>query len=250
MIGPPGDSTLANNSQVVPSNGSGLVTPMNGPDSMSMVNMPTTGGGMRGIGLVALILSQVALKLETVNIAKDYYKQNKKDFDNFKATHQSGAVQSVSEAMSEITNPKYTPDEYASVPAGISKAKIVEQAWFAARRRTHRYATGAQQRLDYDFAVLKVSAVATGWNAGRRYEQAWADGHNERRFNRKMVMANLGIAQGNIVKQGLSTAVGNVSKAYSGLSSEIGSIGNGYFKKQGYEDGRREQREQINRDRN
>jgi hypothetical protein len=238
-----------NTTQVIPSKADGLYTPVgSGPDATTMANMPTTAGGMRGLGLVALILAQIYLKLETVKLAKNYYKTNRKDFTNFQATHQPGAIASVEEAMSPVTNPEYAVDTYASSPAGISKSKIVDIGWFSARRRIHRYAVGAQQRLDYDMAKLRASAVATGWNMGRRYEQAWTDAHNERRFNRQLAMANLGIATGNIVRQGLATAVSNVMDARTGLSNTIGSIGNGYARKMGYEDGRREIREQYNKD--
>lgn len=220
----------------------GLVSPISGPDTLQLANEGMTAGGMRGIGLIALILAQIYLKLETVKLAKGYYEANKRDFEFFKSTHQPGAQASVAEAMSDTLNPKYVPDEYASSPAGLSKSKIIDMNWFGARRRTHRYATGAQERLDYDMAVLRAGSVCSGWNAGRRYEMAWADAHNERRFARKISMANLGIAVGNVVRQGLATAVVNVAEAQSGLSSTIGAIGNGYFKKEGYQDAQRQVR--------
>lgn len=252
MIGPPEDniSPTTGNSQYTGRNAEGLVSPITGPDTLGLANTGLAAGGMRGVGLVALILAQIYLKLETVKITKGYYELNKKDFEFFKDTHQPGAQASVAEAMSDITNPKYETDLYASAPAGLSKSKVVDLAWFAARRRTHRYATGAQERLDYDMAVQRTSAVCSGWNAGRRYELAWADAHNERRFGRKIAMANLGIAAGNIIRQGLATAVGEVGEATSGLSSTIGAIGNGYFRKEGYEDARRDARErhdQVNK---
>lgn len=229
-------------------NEDGLITPINGPDATTMANMPSTGGGMRGVGIVALILAQVYLKLETVKLAKNYYKTNRKDFDKFKATYQPGTIASVSEAMSDVTNPKYVVDNYASSPAGISKSKLIDIAWFSTRRRISRYNVGAQERLDYDMSLLRASAVATGWNMGRRYEQSWTDAHNERRFNKKISMANLGLAAGNIIAAGLATAVGKVSDAQSGLASSIGSIGNGYARKIGYEQGRSDTRKSFNKD--
>lgn len=245
MIGPPEDSgnlTKYNSPYTGGAKADGLVSPISGPDSLAMANAGMTSGGMRGLGLVAFLLAQIYLKLETVKLAKGYYETNKADFDFFKATHQPGAVQSVSEAMSGVTNPEYAPDLYASAPAGLSRAKVIDQTWFNVRRRTHRYATGAQERLDYDLAILRAGAICSGWNAGRRYELAWADAHNERRFARKVSMANLGIAVGNVVRQGLATSVVNLGQAYSGLSSTIGAIGNGYFRKEGYEDARKDVR--------
>lgn len=213
-----------------------------GPDTANIANLGMTSGGMRGLGIVAFVIAQIALKLETVKLAKDYYKTTKKDWDFIKATHQPGAVQSVSEAMSGTINPKYIPDLYVSSPAGMSKSKIIDKSWFATRRRMTRYATGAQRRVDYDFAVLRSGAIATGWNMGRRYEQAWADAHNERRFNRRLAMGNLGIAVGNIVRQGLATAVGELANAQGEMANVVGAIGNGYFEKAGYDDARKEAR--------
>lgn len=229
---------LQNNSQVVPSTHQNVA----GPDSAQIANGSLTAGGMRGIGLVAFLIAQITLKLETVKLAKDYYKTSKKDFDFFKSTHEPGAQQSVSEAMSEITNPKYTADLYASSPAGMSTSKKVDAQWFAVRRRMHRYATGAQKRVDYDMSQVRMAAIASGWNMGRRYEMAWTDAHNERRFNRKLTMANVGIGVGNIVRQGLSTAVGKLADAQGEVANTVASIGNGYFKKAGYEDARKETR--------
>lgn len=204
-----------------------------------------SAGGMRGIGLAVFLVAQIRLKLKSVELTKDYYNTNKRDFDFFTSTHQGPMTASVQEVMSPTLNPNYKPDLYASAPAGISKSKIVDQAWFAARRRTHRYAVGAQERLDYEFAVQRTAAVATGWNLGRRYEMAWSDAHNERAFNRKLAMANVGIASGNTIREGLATAVSNVNSAYSSLSSAISSVGNGYFAKEGYQDGRSMTRERF-----
>lgn len=223
----------------------GLAVQPPGPDSATLANTSLTSGGMRGIGLVTFLIAQITLKLETVKLAKKYYKTGKKDFDFFKATHQPGAQQSVAEAMSDVLNPKFITDLYASAPAGMAKSKIVDKTWFAARRRTHRYAVGAQRRLDYDFSQARTAAIVSGWNMGRRYETAWADSHNERRFNRRLGMANLGIGYGNIIRQGLATAVGNLTSAQTEVSNTVASIGNGYFAKAGYEDARRDTQERY-----
>jgi len=236
---------LQNNTQLA-TNASGISPSyIQGPDTLSIANSGMTAGGMRGLGLVAFLLAQIYLKLETVKLAKDYYNTNKKDFDFFMAVHQPGAAASVAEAMSPTDNPNYVVDTYASSPAGMSKSKVVDRAWFATRRRTHRYAVGAQGRIDYEFSIVRAAAIATGWNAGRRYEQAWADSHNERAFNRKLSMANLGISVGNIVRQGLATAVGELSGAQEGLASTVATIGNGYFEKAGYMDARADTRKRY-----
>lgn len=237
---------IQNNTQLATNtNPGGTPTPMAGPDSAAIANSGMTAGGMRGLGLIAFLLAQITLKLDTVDLAKDYYNTNKKDFDFFKATHQPGAAASVSEAMNPTLNPKYTVDTFASSPAGMAKSKVVDKAWFAARRRSHRYAVGAQRRIDYEFALLRTAAIASGWNVGRRYEQAWADAHNERAFNRKLAMANIGVGVGSIVRQGLATAVGELTNAQNEISNTVASIGNGYFEKAGYMDARRDTRKRY-----
>jgi hypothetical protein len=215
------------------------------PDATSIATSSLTSGGMRGLGIVAFIIAQITLKNKTLKIAKNYYKTAKRDVDFFIATHEPGATESVSEAMSDISNPKYAPDLYASAPAGISKSKAVELQWFAARRRMHRYNLGAMRRLDYDMARVRTAAAVSGWNMGRRYELAWSDAHNERRFKKRLAMANLGIGMGNIIREGLATAVENLSNASNEVSNTVASIGNGYFAKQGYEDARNDIRKRY-----
>lgn len=202
------------------------------------IGQPLSPGGMRGIGLLAFMAAQIALKIETLDLAKEYYKTNKRDFDFFKATHQPGMHSTASEAMSPIYNPSYQPDLYASAPAGLSTAKAVDRKWFEARRRAGRYNVGVHSRMDYDFALLRAAAVASGWNMGRRYEISWADAHNERAYNRKLAAANMGIQAGNTMRQGLATAVGNLQSAYTGIGDSVMSVGNGYYKKAGYDDAR------------
>jgi hypothetical protein len=204
------------------------------------LGQPLSPGGMRGIGLLAFMAAQIALKLETLDLAKDYFNTNKRDFDFFRVTHQPGMQQSAAEVMSSTLNPMVQPDEYASSPAGLSTSKAIDRKWFETRRRTGRYNVGAHRRMDYDFAVLRAAAVASGWNMGRRYELAWADAHNERAYNRKLAMANVGIQAGNTMRQGLATAVNNVQSAYTGLGDTVFSVANGYYQKAGYEDARKQ----------
>lgn len=218
---------------------SGTASGQNQPitDSLGQSLSP---GGMRGIGLVVFMIAQIALKLDTLKLAQDYFNTNKKDFDFFKATYQPGEAKSALEVMSPITNPYYVTDLYASAPAGLSTSKTIDKQWFETRRRTARNSVGAMRRIDYEFALMRAAAVASGWNMGRRYEMAWADAHNERAYNRKLSMANVGIAAGNTMREGLATAVGKVEGAYQGLENSLASVGNGYYAKQGMEDARKD----------
>lgn len=204
----------------------------------SMTVSPPDFGGMRGVGLFIMILAHAALVQKAIKLAKDYYKTNKKDYDFWKAYYRAPSAVTAAEAFSSVVNPTYVADLYASTPGGISKMRGVERKWFEARRRTHRYAVGAQRRLDYDMAVMRTSAVIAGWNMGRRYEINWADVHNDRAFNRKLAVANLGMAAGNQAMQGLATATGKLTQAYNDVGDELSSLGNGAYQHSGYNAGR------------
>lgn len=195
-------------------------------------------GGMRGIGLIAVMIAEAVLKKQTTDISEDYYKLNKKDYDFFKSTHQPGIAASVAEAMSPVQNPIYATDFYASAPAGMAKSAVLDKQWFEVRRRVQRYAVGLARRVDYDFAVRRLHGIAGGWNVGRRYEIVYADQHNNRRIDRKLEAANIGIGIGNIVRQGLSSSVSNLASAYDNLGDTVSTIGNGLAKNTGYKAGR------------
>ena len=202
-------------------------------------------GGMRGIGLLAMVVAEIALKMKAIKLAEDYYKTNKQDFDFFVNNHEGPMRDSAIEAFGPL-NPYYNYDLYASVPAGIAKAGIIDRQWFEARRRIPKYNTGQNARLDYDMAVARVAAVAAGWNLAVRYEFNWADEHNNRAMDRKVAVANMGIGVGNIVQQGLSTAVSNLSTAYDKIGDTVASIGNGYSSMRGYNAGRSDAKTRFN----
>lgn len=207
-------------------------------ETLAIASTSIDKGGMRGLGLLAVALAEVSLKKKAIDVARDYYKTNKKDFDFFVSTHQPAIQASVSEAMSPSTNPKYVHDYYASAPAGMAKSAILDKQWFEARRRTHRYCIGLQRRIDYDFAVRRTHGIAGGWNIGTRYEMTYADDHNNRRFDRMVEVSNVGIGVGNIVRQGLASSVGKLAASYDSIGDTVASIGNGLAGKQGYEAGR------------
>lgn len=210
------------------------------PGSDPVMGLTSTDkGGMRGLGLLAIVIAEIALKKKATDIAEDYYKLNKKDYDFFLATHQTPIAASVSEAMSPTLNPLYTVDAYASVPAGIAKSAILDKQWFEARRRVSKYAVGLQARIDYDFAVARTHGVVAGWNLGRRYEIDWTDAHNNRRFDKMAEVANIGIGVGNTARAGLASATAKVSGALDALGDTVASIGNGWAQGGGYKEGRR-----------
>lgn len=195
-------------------------------------------GGMRGIAVALIALAEAKLKADTLDLAEDYYEVNKKDYDAFIAIHKDPIAQTVSEAMSPTINPTYTYDLYASVPSGIGKMLLTDRQWFQVRRRAHRYATGMQKRIDYQFSIARMHAIASGWNIGRRYEINWADDHNNRRFDRIIAASNIGIGVGNIVRAGLASSVSKLASAQDNLGDTISTVGNGLAARSGYIAGR------------
>lgn len=213
---------------------------------VAMLSQSSDKGGMRGVALLAMVIAELGLKLKALGLAEDYYKTNKKDYDFFVSAHQGPMTTTAQEAFGAL-NPYYNYDLYASVPAGIAKAGVIDKQWFEARRRIPKYNVGQQMRLDYEMALARTVAVAAGWNIATRYEFNWADEHNERAFNRKISVANMGIGMGNIVREGLSSSVSNLATAYDKVGDTVASIGNGYMAKSGYEAGRAYTKERYSR---
>lgn len=195
-------------------------------------------GGMRGIGLVAITIAEAVLKKKATDLSRDYYRTNKIDYDNFRRIHEGPIKATVQEAMSPTANPTYVADFYASAPAGMAKSSVLDKQWFEARRRVHRYATGLQTRIDYDFALQRAHAIIGGWNIGRRYEIAYADTKNNRRFDKIIEAGNIGIGVGNVVRDGMAASVKGLASAYDNIGDTVSTIGNGLAANTGYKAGR------------
>lgn len=214
------------------------VQPAAGDQALTIASSSLGKGGMRGAGLMLVLLAEAALKKKSVDLAQDYLKANQDEFNHFVAIHEGAIRQTVDEVMSPIINPVYTHDYYAAAPAGMAKSAILDKQWFETRRRVHRYAVGLQARIDYDFAVARMHGIVAGWFLGRRYEMAYADEHNNRRFDRKIEASNIGVGIGNIVREGLATAVNKLATAYDNIGDTVSAIGNGYAKREAYTEGR------------
>lgn len=199
-------------------------------------------GGMRGIGLVVMAIAEYLLKKKAVDLAKDYYNTNRRDYDFYNAVHKAPLEASVNEAFSPATNPKYKYDYYASAPAGIAKSALIDKQWYETRRRVSIYNIGQARRLDYSFAMLRTHAVVAGWNLANRYETTWTDEHNARAFERKVTITNIGIGVGNVVREGMAAAVSRLATSYDHIGDTVASIGNGYAAKSGYSDAREDVR--------
>lgn len=210
-----------------------------GEDAVTNLASSIDKGGMRGLGLLAIALAEYELKQKVIDLGQNYYNINKQDYQFFTNQHQPAIAQSASEVFSNTLNPSYNYDFYASLPGGIASTSINERQWYEARRRLPKYNIGAQRRLDYDMSVARTHAVISGWNLGTRYELSWADQHNLRQFDRRVAMANIGLGIAAMVRQGMASAVGEVSQAYDSLGDSIAAIGNGWAAKGASEDARR-----------
>jgi hypothetical protein len=208
----------------------------NGADMFS-ATQSISKGGMRGIGLVAAMLGEIILKNKAIDIARDYYNTNKRDYDFYFSRHSGPMAASITEAFGP-TNPTYNPDLYASAASGIAKSAVIDRMWYEARRRIPKYNVGQAARLDYDMALARAAAAAAGWGISNRYELNWADERNDRAFKRKVEMANIGIGIANSVRDKMTRATTNLASAYDNIGDNIASIGNGYAAKKGYEAGR------------
>lgn len=213
--------------------------------SVASLTQSINKGGMRGLALLAVSIAEVALKKKATDLAKDYYNVNQQDYQFFQTVHQPAIGSTASEAFGSL-NPNYPYDYYASVPAAIAKVNNVDKQWYEARRRIPKYNVGQQRRLDYDMGVARAHAVTAGWNAGIRYELNWADDHNNRAFNRKAAVVNVGIGMGNIVRDGLAASVSSLASSYDSLGDTVASFGNGYAAYNGYNDGRSQVRKATN----
>lgn len=226
--------------------GTGQTQPLAGDDATSL-DVSISKGGMRGLGLLAAAIAEYELKKKVVDLAKDYYNVNRQDYQFFQDIHQPAIASSANETFSAL-NPTYKYDFYASVPAAIAKVNQTANQWYAARRRIPKYNIGQQRRLDYDMAAARAHAITAGWNAGIRYELSWVDDHNNRAFNRKAAVANVGLGIGNIVREGLAQSITTLSTSYDALGDTVASIGNGYAAFSGYNDGRAGVKRVVNGD--
>lgn len=205
-------------------------------------------GGMRGAGLIALMLSQIFLQRKIISLSRDYYDTNKKDYDFFRNTHRPHVEGSASEAFSgRNPHPGDSPDYVAVETSGLATSKEVDKAWYEVRRRLPRYAVGLHRRTDYDFAFQRAHAGIVGWSISRRYADAYYDSRVDRYFNRKFAVANIGIAAGNLSAQGLATATTRLIGSYESFTDNLASIGNGFFAKKGTQQGAEDTRQRMNK---
>lgn len=189
-------------------------------------------GGMTGFAGWFLVIAQAALAEQQYEIARSYYNVNKVDFDFYETNYQPRIL---SHAQQAFNTPFYTPDYFPMTGAALAQVKTYDEKWFQTRRRLHRYAVGHQEHVDYQFYNLRRRAVFSSLIAGRRVEDARKDWKDDQIQTHKVQALNIGIALGNIARQGLAQATEVREKAYDELGTRIGGLANGIFKRQGYE---------------
>jgi len=200
-----------------------------GADSQAVSDMSggKSAGGMRGIGLIAFVLGQIFLNNKALDLSQDYYNTNKQDFDFFQHTHQAPMAASAAEAFNPTDNPTYQQDLYVATPAAAARVAEMDRQWLMARKSLSRYATGAGKRLDYEYAKNRVQQMAANWYMGFRSELTYAQDHNERQFNRQVMVVNIGIGAANEVAKGLASAESGLNKAYTQAGNQLGSMASG-----------------------
>lgn len=200
-------------------------------------------GGVRGAGAALVAVAQLALLVENLNTAQNYYDINEKDFIFFRTKYEPPLTAFLGEAMSRplyesgTYSPQYgTLDYLASTGRGASLGpRKIDKQWYAVRRRVQRYCIGMGRWVDYKFAVQKVQETLNGWNLGFRYEDHRKEVYDEQRHAHRTTILNLGIGVGNAARAGLASSVGALSEARSSVSSNIASVGNGLATQSGYE---------------
>ncbi len=194
--------------------------------------MRIDGGGLNGLAGVAVATIQFIIARFQFNIAKRYYNKNKQDFDYYKNNYMPRIL---SHAQQAFNTPFYTPDYYPMTGAALAQVKQYDEKWFQTRRRLHRYALGHQRHIDYQFYNFRRRAVFSSLVAGRRVEDARKDWKDDQIQSHKVQVLNVGIALGNIARQGLAQATATREKAFDELGSRLGGLANGIFEKKGYE---------------
>lgn len=192
------------------------------------------GFGVGGLAGLVLMVAQAGLAFEQYKIARKYYDTNKQDFNFWQANYSQRVL---AHAQQAFTAPFYPPDYFPMTGAALAQTKVYDDKWFQTRRRLHRYALGHQRHVDYQSYNLRRRAVFAAFVTGRRVEDARKDWKDDQTQTHKVQSLNIGIALGNIARQGLAQATATREKAFDELGSQLGGMANGIFQKKGYEAG-------------
>jgi hypothetical protein len=200
-------------------------------------------GGVRIWPLVTSLLQLNQLQ-DNVDLAKNYYNENKKDFDFWNTTYNCKMLSALNESKARqyYTNGNYTPqfgqlDYKASTGRGQSRASLrIDKEWLNSRRKISPYNVGHGRRVDYKYGMARLNSELEGWNLGFRYEDNRKMLYDEQRHAHQAEILNLGIGAGNAAREGLATSVKGLSEARSQKAGIYGALSNGLSTYAGFQD--------------
>lgn len=99
-------------------------------------------------------------------------------------------------------------------------------AWRTKRRVVGRYSHGEMRMDDLDISIKRAQLQTDNQIIARKIEDIREDEFNNRRWNRLIQAANIGIAGTNIATQGYSTAMAGHMDALQGMANYKTSLGN------------------------
>lgn len=214
-----------------------------GDQAASMAMNGVAKGGMRSLGLVFILKKELELQRMAIDLAKDYFDINKKDYQFFSDIVFPELMRLKNQVTEEAKEAREKPDLKASLLAGMAQVATVDKAYFDKMRKIPRYNIGQKLRLTYEMEQMRHMAMAAGWGMAYRYEINYFRDRNNRLWDRRVAVANAGVGVGNITSQGLSSAVSNLSSAYNRKADYIAAFGNGLASFAGYSDGKKETKE-------
>ena len=201
-------------------------------------------GGVGGVFGVAILVAQLAITLEQYNLANKYWETNRVDFEFEANNYQPFLNTHKNEAFANPMfygisgsggNPQsYLADYVPMVGASLGRVKIYDEKWFQTRRRLHRYSVGLGRMADYNFYMNRKRAAGSAFIGGRRFEDARKDWKDEQFQGHRVQAVNFGITAGNVAKQGLASATGQLMHAYDEAGSRIGGFSNGISRRDAY----------------
>jgi hypothetical protein len=199
------------------------------------------GGSSPEIALSVAYL-QHNFQKKQLDLAKDYYNINVIDSNFYENYYQPRFKQFRDTAFN---TPYYSTNYITPRSGSIARVKEYDEKWLIARKNMPRYAVGLGKEIDYTFFDLRRKALAAAYVAGTRMEDARKDWKDEQIHSHRVQALNLGIAVGNVAKQGLAQSTGVLEQAYDEMSSRIGGLASGLGRFLGYNRGKDIGKEQL-----
>jgi hypothetical protein len=107
-----------------------------------------------------------------------------------------------------------------------AKIKDLCTAWHVKRRITDRYAHGAMRMDDIDITIKRLAAQVDNQLIAERIEDVREDEFNNRRWNRLIAAANIGVTGSNVASRGYSMALAQYTNAAQNYANYKAAMGN------------------------